>query len=285
MKVLVLGASGMLGFAVYNRFSSDPKFETWGTLRNSKNLQYFQASQFSRIICDVNVLSQDDLVSVLSKVRPEIVINCVGLIKQYSHAGSPLVALPINSIFPHRLLSLCDLLGARLIHISTDCVFSGRKGMYVETDTSDAEDIYGKSKYIGELHGARNAITLRTSIVGHELGSALSLVDWFLSQKNSVNGYANAIFSGLPTVELADVIKDYVLPRVDLHGLYHVSADPIDKLSLLKIISSVYGHSIDIKRDESVCVDRSLDSSLFRREVGYTPPGWEDLIKKMYDYR
>ncbi len=203
MKILVLGITGMLGSAVFKAFSQDSQYDVWGTLRSSAALNRFPASDSERILTGVDVLDQDSLVSVLTKVRPDVVVNCVGLIKQLADANDPLTALPTNALLPHRLARLCSLAGARLIHISTDCVFSGRIGGYLESDLSDAEDLYGKSKYIGELHDLPNAITLRTSIIGHELNSSHSLVDWFLSQEGSVRGFSQAIFSGLPTAELA----------------------------------------------------------------------------------
>ena len=230
----------------------------------------------------VDVLDQDALVEVLAKLRPGVVINCVGLIKQLADAKDPLTALPINAMLPHRLVRLCMLAGARLIHVSTDCVFSGRKGAYLESDPSDAEDLYGKSKYIGELHDQPNAITLRTSIIGHELGSSYALVDWFLSQKAGVKGYSRAIFSGLPTVELARVMKDFVVPLPQLNGLYHVAAEPIAKLDLLQLVASQYGKEIEIRPDDALVINRSLDGTRFREATGYVAPAWPELIRLMH---
>ncbi|AZO91458.1 NAD(P)-dependent oxidoreductase [Stutzerimonas stutzeri] len=281
MKVLVLGVTGMLGSTVFRQFHGNPHYEVWGTLRNPGGARYFSEDMHSSLISNVDVLDQDSLVSVLARVKPDVVINCVGLIKQLADAKDPLSALPINAMLPHRIAKLCTLSGSRLIHISTDCVFSGRKGMYTEEDISDAEDLYGKSKYIGELHDELNAITLRTSIIGHELGSQYSLVDWFLSQNAPVKGYEKAIFSGLPTAELARVIRDYVIPNPGLHGLYHVSVAPIDKLSLLKMVAKVYEKEIDIIADSQVSIDRSLNSSKFQAATGYVPPSWLELVKSM----
>jgi len=281
MKVLVLGVTGMLGSTLFRYLSADTQFQVWGTLRSPAGSKHFSSDTHSRLISHIDVLDSDDLVSVMEQVRPEVVINCVGLIKQLADAKDPLTALPINAMFPHRLAKLCALAGARLVHISTDCVFSGRKGMYTEQDVSDAEDLYGKSKFIGELHDASHAVTLRTSIIGHELQSSESLIDWFLSQKESTKGYQKAVFSGLPTIELARVIKEYVIPRPELSGLYHVSVEPVDKLSLLKLVAEVYHKEIDIVPDDRVCIDRSLDSSRFQQATGYIPPLWPELVKSM----
>jgi dTDP-4-dehydrorhamnose reductase len=283
MKILVLGATGMLGSTVFKTLCRDPRYQTWGTVRGRENARFFSARERSQIVSGLDVLDDYSILAVLSKIRPDIIINCIGLIKQIAISDDPLSVLPINSILPHRLLKFCELSGAKLIQVSTDCVFSGRNGMYVEQDISDANDLYGKSKYIGEINDSPSALTLRTSIIGHELNSSNSLIDWFLSQQNNVKGYTNAIFSGLPTIELAGVIADYVLPNTGLTGLYHVSADPIDKYSLLKMVANTYGKSIDIDPDKSVEIDRSLNSTKFRSMTGYAPPSWNVLIQRMHD--
>ena len=189
-------------------------------------------------------------------------------------------AVPINTLLPHRVQRLAEIAGARLVHISTDCVFSGAKGNYLETDKADAADVYGLSKYLGEV-AAPNAVTLRTSIIGHELASANGLVEWFLAQEQGIKGFTKAIFSGLPTVELARVVRDFVLPRPEITGLYHVSADRIAKYDLLRLVGHVYGHDIPIEPDASLIIDRSLNSDRFRSATGYAPPSWPDLIEAM----
>ncbi|MBU1281941.1 MAG: SDR family oxidoreductase [Gammaproteobacteria bacterium] len=282
MRILVLGVTGMLGQAVFRAFAADASHETWGTLRSSGALRHFPQDSHVRLLCGVDVLDQDALVAVLGNVKPNVVINCVGLIKQLADAKDPLTALPINAMLPHRLARLCELAGARLIHVSTDCVFSGRKGLYAESDLSDAEDLYGKSKYIGELHDLPHAITLRTSIIGHELGSAYALVDWFLAQQGEVRGFTKAIFSGLPTVELARVMKDFVVPHPKLSGLYHVAAEPIDKFRLLSLVATQYAKQIGIRPDDALVIDRSLDGSRFAQATGYLAPEWPELIRRMH---
>lgn len=282
MRVLVLGVTGMLGHAVFKAFAGDPHHEAWGTLRDASARRFFDAVNHPHLVAGVDALDHDAMTAVMIRVRPEIVINCVGLVKQLAAANDPLLALPINAILPHKLARLCALVGARLIHMSTDCVFSGRKGGYCETDVSDAEDVYGKSKFIGELRDVPNAITLRSSIIGHELNSSKGLLEWFLSQRDQVNGYANAVFSGLPAVELARAMRDFIVPHTKLSGLYHVSATPIVKLELLKLIANVYGKDIDIVPDSRMAVDRSLNSERFTRATGYVAPGWPELITLMH---
>ncbi|MBI4535706.1 MAG: SDR family oxidoreductase [Ignavibacteriae bacterium] len=285
MRVLILGVTGMLGNAVFKVFTKDSRHEVWGTLRNERGRRFFAEADHARLISGIDVLDQDALVALMNDVRSEVVINCAGLIKQLAIASDPLIALPINAMFPHRLAGLCGLLGSRLIQLSSDCVYSGRKGGYQEVDPSDAEDLYGKSKFIGELHDYSHAITLRTSGIGHELNSNHGLLEWFLSQREQVKGYAKAIYSGLPSVEVARVIKDFVLPHPELSGLYHVSAKPIAKLDLLKMVANVYGKDIKIIPDDDLVIDRSLISERFTQATGYVAPEWPELIALMHSYR
>lgn len=282
-KVLVLGTTGMLGNAVFRFLSRSPGFSAIGTARTSGALRYLPEDLRGLVKVGIDVNNPDSLLELISAVRPTVVINCIGLIKQLAEADDPLEVLPINSILPHRLAHLCKLADARLVHVSTDCVFSGRRGMYVESDVSDAEDLYGKSKYIGEVDYP-HSVTLRTSIIGHELNSANGLIGWFLNQEGQVKGYGSAIFSGLPTVELARVIRDYVIPNPSMRGLCHVSVEPISKFDLLRLVADVYGKKIDIDRDDQLVIDRSLDSTRFRTLTGYSPPAWPELIQQMKSF-
>jgi dTDP-4-dehydrorhamnose reductase len=271
----------MLGSAVFKLFIENGDFELTGTLRSESTKQFFPVEWHQNIISGIDILDDDALTRVVESVKPDVVINCVGLIKQLAVANDPLIVLPVNSMYPHRLAAICESIGARLIHISTDCVFDGSKGNYVESDRSDATDLYGQSKYIGELHDKPNAITLRTSIIGHELNSRAALIEWFLSQSGSIKGFKRAIFSGLPTVELARVMMDYVIPRPGLYGLYHVSAAPISKFDLLSLVAKIYGKKIEIIPESEFIIDRSLNSERFQTETGYSAPDWPVLVEGM----
>jgi len=283
LKVLILGASGMLGNAAVRILRENQNLEVFGTVRSNTTPQIFsQGAQ--TIITGFDVSNHDSLVKILARLKPQVVINCIGLIKQLAEVDDPLVALPINAMLPHQLANLCAVAGARLIHVSTDCVFSGTKGNYAETDTSDATDLYGKSKYLGEV-SYPHTITLRTSIIGHELQSAHGLIGWFLSQNQQCKGYKKAIFSGLPTVALAQVIRDIVIPNTDLSGVYHVAAEPISKYDLLSLVADIYGRSIEILPDSNLVIDRSLDAEKFKIATGYTAPKWPELIKLMHYYQ
>lgn len=282
-KVLVLGASGMLGNAVYRYFGNHTSHDVVGVVRSARSVSSIFGEVRGQIVEGGDVENLDALVRIFDSHRPTIVINCVGLVKQLDDAKNPLAAIPINSVLPHRLARLCSLSNARLIHLSTDCVFSGGKGLYTESDLPDARDVYGLTKLLGEVDYP-NALTLRTSIIGHELSGAHSLISWFLAQESKVRGFSKAIFSGFPTVEIARIIDTYVIPQPELSGLYHLSAEPIDKFSLLELVAKTYKKAIRIDEDRSLVIDRSLDSSRFRVATGFQPDDWPTLVKRMHDF-
>ena len=284
MKILVVGASGMIGSTVLRVMSENKDWEVFGTIRSPSAKHFFPTSIAERLLNGVDVEYPDALKKVLDAIRPNVVINCAGLTKHKPEADDPLISVPINTLMPHRLAGLCKLVGARLVHVSTDCVFSGETGGYTETDFTDARDLYGKSKAMGEVYYP-HTITLRTSTIGHELQTKHGLLDWFLSKERGCKGYTRAVFSGLPTVIFAQVIRDVVIPNVELSGLYHVAAKPINKFELLKMISSVYGKSIKIVADDMLVIDRSLNAASFGKATGYVTPEWEDMIKLMYTYK
>jgi dTDP-4-dehydrorhamnose reductase len=284
MKVLVFGASGMIGSAMFRVLSAKKGWQVWGTLRSDEAKRFFSGDQQDKLVAGVDVEKHDALVRIFARVKPDVMVNCIGLTKHHKEAEDPQMALPLNALLPHRMADLCAVAGARLIHVSTDCVFAGTKGNYGEADAPDAGDVYGKSKHLGEVDYP-HAITLRTSTIGHELQSAYGLLDWFLSQEGCCKGYTRAVFSGLPTVVFAQVVRDVVIPHTELSGLYHVAAKPIDKFSLLKMIADVYGKVIDIVPDDKLAIDRSLDSERFRLATGYAAPEWHELIETMYAYK
>ena len=282
MNVLVFGASGMIGSAMFRVLSSTKEWQVWGTLRSDEAKRFFTADQQDKLATGVDVEKHDALVRMFARVKPDVVVNCIGLTKHHKEAEDPQLALPLNALLPHRMADLCAVAAARLIHVSTDCVFAGAKGNYTESDAPDAGDVYGKSKHLGEVNYP-HAITLRTSTIGHELHSAYGLLEWFLSQQGSCKGFSRAIFSGLPNTEFARIVRDVVIPRPDLHGLYHVSADPIGKFELLKLIAKVYDKQIDIIQDDEFIIDRSLTSERFNQATGYRAPAWPELIRSMYE--
>jgi len=282
-KVLILGGAGMLGHTLFRYLSEDSSLDVFATVRSAKELSgWLSAERMKKVHRGVDIHQTESLLKVFAEVKPDLVVNCIGIIKQVPEAKDPLTMINANALFPHRIALLCGAVSARMIHVSTDCVFDGAKGGYSESDFSDATDLYGRTKLLGEV-AYSHCVTLRTSIIGHELKGSYGLVEWFLSQKEKVSGYRRVIYSGLPTVELARIIRDYVIPNPEMTGLYHVSSNPISKYELLKFIKVQYAKPIEIEPEDSYRLDRSLDSSLFRSRTGYNPPTWKELVREMHN--
>ena len=281
MRVLILGGCGMLGHKLC-QVASD-RMETTATVRETRPAA--KALGFPRQIQVLGGVKATDPASVeraVDSTRPDVVVNCIGIVKQSPLAQDAIASITVNALFPHQLACICRKSGARLIHLSTDCVFSGRKGHYVEDDASDAEDLYGRSKFLGET-GEPDAITLRTSMIGRELHGANGLVEWFLSQKGrSIRGFRRSIFSGFTTMALSKIILDVVIPHPALTGVWHVAAEPISKYELLSIINDAYDLGVAIEADGAVVCDRSLDGERFRRATGLVSPSWKAMIEEMY---
>ncbi len=278
--MLVLGAHGMLGSEVARFLSHDERYQVYASTQRDTP-PVLLAEHAVEIIPNIDALNESNIVSALLRAQPDVVINCIGAIKQKPVAHDQARAIALNAMLPHRLADLTRLARARLVHVSTDCVFSGRSGAYTETDPPDALDLYGITKYLGEVN-AQHALTLRTSIIGHEVGTRHGLVEWFLSSQETVKGFSKAFFSGLPTVEFARLLADHVLPNSDVSGLFHLSSEPISKLELLQLIKKEYGVQTEIEPDNSVSIDRSLNSTRFRERFKYIPPSWPDLIRSMH---
>ena len=281
MRVLVLGGTGMLGFQLLKSgLKSDIEF--FAIVRN-KNLMCEKMPSFPLD----NIFEIDDinnfkvLSEILDLINPEFVINAIGIVKQSNFAKNHTVNIEINSLLPHKLADLCESRQIRLIHISTDCVFDGGKGNYSLSDTSNAKDLYGRSKYLGEIDYG-NHITLRTSIIGHEIsGNNYGLLDWFLNSKNQVNGYYKAIFSGLTTLELSKILINVVLNKDSPSGLFQVASEPLDKLHRLELIKKVYKKDIEILPSDEIVIDRSLDGSHFNKIFKYKVSAWGLMIEEL----
>jgi dTDP-4-dehydrorhamnose reductase len=281
-RVLVIGAGGMLGHKLCQVLGG--RFETWATARNERPVhRSVGLANKGRLLTGVEVTSFETVVSACHTVQPDVIINAVGIVKQLDAAKDPVASVEVNALFPHRLSRLCREGGIRLVHISTDCVFSGRGGMYTEEDLPDPIDTYGTTKLTGEVLDGE-ALTIRTSIIGRELDTNHGLVEWFLSNTGgSVKGFTRAVFSGFPTLVLADIIGDIIESHADLSGVYHVAAEPIDKYGLLCLLREAYNVHVEIEPDDAVHVDRSLDGTTFRETTGFAPASWPDLVKVMAD--
>ena len=280
MKILILGGSGMLGHRLWMNLRKN--HEVWVTVRGEHN-PFPHISEFPEefIRYRVDGLMFEEITRALASIQPDLVINCIGLIKQMGHlARDPLFSIQLNSLLPHRISLICRAAKIRMIHVSTDCVFSGKKGNYLEDDQSDAEDLYGRSKFLGEVCYP-HCVTLRTSIIGMELKNHLGLIEWFLAQNGTIKGFTKAIYTGFTTDEISRIINDYVIPNQDLHGLYQVSSDPISKYDLLMMAKTAFNKNIEIIPDEDFFSDRSLNSIKFRNFANYQPPSWQSMVDEM----
>lgn len=277
MRILILGASGMLGHMLFAELLRRG-LDVWGSARTPFACR---EEWCERLRFGLDARDEASAADVIAEVAPHVVINAVGLVRQLPEGRQPLPCLMVNAVFPWRLQALCAEKGIRLIHYSTDCVFDGLKGSpYVEDDPSTAGDIYGRSKFLGEVV-AENALTVRTSIIGPELRGKHSLLEWFLAQEGPVKGYTGSLYTGLPTSEQARVLAEYILPDMSLKGLYHVSAAPITKYDLLRLINTAYCKDSDITPFANPLEDKRLSGEKFREATGYTPPAWPELVEAM----
>ncbi len=279
MKFLILGGDGMLGHQLLKTLGGGHDVRV--TLRQSMP-RYEPYGLFNRenSFADVDARLLPRLEEIIARFRPQAIVNCVGLVKQRDDTKDVIANLELNALLPHRLAELCRGTGARLIQVSTDCVFSGRRGMYREDDVADAEDTYGRTKLLGEVTGP-NCLTLRTSIVGRELARKRGLLEWFLAQQQTVKGFKKAIFSGFSTAEFSGIIRMLLERFPDASGLYHVSSEPIDKYTLLHLFRERFKKTIEIVPDDTFVIDRSLDSSKFRETFGYMPPSWRKMAGEL----
>jgi dTDP-4-dehydrorhamnose reductase len=279
-RLLVVGGGGMLGHKVWQL--ARERFDTWATVRAvTPAMRAIGLGDPAHTCVDVDVFDFPSVDAALDRVKPDAVINCVGVVKQLAGAKDPVQSITINSLFPHQLARACAARRARLVHISTDCVFDGSRGQRRQTETPDAPDLYGRSKALGEVVGA-GCLTIRTSIIGRELQGASGLVEWFLSRRGgSADGYRHAVFSGFTTAELANIVFRVLEQHPGLEGLYHVSAAPIDKLALLELLNEAFAAHVSVTPRDEPHIDRSLDSTAFRAATGYEPPTWADMVRDL----
>jgi dTDP-4-dehydrorhamnose reductase len=285
MKILIVGATGMLGYSLFKNLNDITSLDVYGTVRNFQGKEIYFEGCDEKIFKDIDVNHLESIEGVIVKLKPAVIINCIGLIKQHDRSKQHIEAISINSLLPHQLARFCDKYKCKLIHFSTDCIFDGKNGGYTENDFPNAIDLYGRSKALGEVDYPPH-LTLRTSIIGHELSASVSLIDWFLSQENKTKGFSKAIFSGLPTCVIAQLLVDKILPRFDLSGVYQLSASPINKLTLLKLVAETYHKKIEIVESTTLEIDRSLNSEKLRTALNLNIPPWDILISDMYnDYK
>jgi dTDP-4-dehydrorhamnose reductase len=282
MSILVLGATGLLGNAMFRVLSQHGDQPVFGTIRDPAVRQFFIPELGKQLLIVGDFEEEGQLTALIDSVRPRVVVNCVALGKSLWH--DPVKMISVFARLPRRLAHLCRLRGVRLIQISSDGVFRGTTGGYTEDDLPDANDLYGIAKMLGEVD-CSGAITLRTSIIGHEIQSKSGLLEWFLSQGEECRCHTKAIFSGFPAVVLAQIVCEVVLPRPNLHGIYHVATRPISKFDLLQLVAQRYRSSTRLVPDDKVAIDRSLCADRFAFATGYAPPEWPVLIDTMHSYK
>ncbi len=269
----------MLGHKLVQSFGNE--FDVFASVRSERNtLVEIGLIKEDRLLTGLDVINYKDVDRVIKEVRPDVIVNAVGVIKHRKSAETVL-SIQINSLLPHQLAKTAGEIGAKLITFSTDCVFDGQKGDYVETDPTNALDVYGKSKAMGELL-EEHCLTVRTSIIGRELNNSASLVEWFIANKNGkVKGFRKAIYTGLTTIAAARALIQIIKEYPKLSGIYHVSSDKINKWELLNLINMSFSLGIDIEPDDEFVIDRSLRSDKFRDETGFEPLSWPLMIEEM----
>lgn len=285
MRIIILGSTGLLGNTISKYFFNREKFETFAVLRDHSKIKLFNEKYHQNFLVIDDILDFVDTERKLKNIKADILINCLGITNKYKSMNANQLEnfININSLIPYRLQRICYEMGTRLIHFSTDCIFSGERGFYSENDIPDPPDIYGRSKLLGELD-FENTLTIRKSVIGHELVSKRGLLEWFLDQENFVEGYKNVIFSGITVLELANLIEKYIIPRNDLRGILNISGESISKFDLLKILADVYNKKIKIIPNESIKINRTLNGSQFDKLTGYKVNSWPLLIKSMFEF-
>lgn len=270
MRILILGGTGMIGHRLWLELSKN--FDTFATVRTEspfdlphvKGVDFYDMASIRRALCEV---------------KPDFVINCAGIIKQLGDASNYIKSIHMNAMLPHLLAEECKKVGARLLQFGTDCAFDGRKGMYLDDEPGNATDLYGRTKYLGEIANESHVVTVRTSVIGRELSSQSGLVEWFLSQSGKeIKGFSNAIYTGFPVKTFASIIKDFIIPN-DFSGVYNISSNPISKYDLLQLVNEVFDAKISIVKDDTFYMDRSLDSTKFRDKFGFRPQSWESMVQ------
>ncbi len=280
MRLVILGGTGMLGHTLWEHLSR--RFpDTYTTIRKGIE-DYGNDSLFGSagVIEHIDGIDFNELEGALRVINPDVILNCIGLTKRREHPKNPVPSILLNALFPHKLAKLTAELQSKLIHFSTDCVFDGRTGHYSDDAPTNAIDLYGRTKALGEVRGS-HILTLRSSFIGKELCKATELLEWFLSQKTVIRGFKNAIYTGLTTLELCRVIEKLLLDYPDASGLYNLSSEPINKFDLLKLIGEKMHHDVEIIPDETFHCDRSLDSTRFRKEFHFTPPAWTTMVEEL----
>lgn len=283
-RVLLLGGSGMLGHKLLHVLHR--RFNIFATCRSEDSMQRCHTAlpgwPVDHLLPGIDAMNFPAVRDVIENLAPSVVVNCIGVVKQSDVIGQAIPSIELNALLPHQLAQLCSARSIRLIHFSTDCVFSGRQGNYSESDLPDPGDLYGRSKLLGELDQP-GCLTLRTSIVGWELEHHRSLLGWFASQRGQrIQGYRKAIFTGLSTAALACLVGELIERWPQLHGVYHAASTTISKFDLLsRLQTALHWEDIDIQPNDSFACDRSLNAARLHQATGWTAPPWSVMIRNL----
>lgn len=261
------------------------EFDVVGTVRRLPAwLDRRPAERNRPIATNIDATDLAGLAAFLDDHKPDVVLNCIGIVKQLAEARDPIKSIEINALFPHLLARLCADRGARLIHFSTDCVFAGTGGPYRQDAVSDARDLYGRSKYLGEVGEMQNALTIRSSIIGHEFDNKTGLMEWILTQKGrTASGFAQALYTGVTTIEMAKTVERLIKEFPSMWGVWQFSSPQINKFDLVRLVNEVYSLGIDVRRDDEFFCDRRLDGTLFERETGIVSGSWDEMVRAQYE--
>jgi dTDP-4-dehydrorhamnose reductase len=281
MRILILGVSGLIGHKLLQELSLD--FEVFGTLRRNK-IEYGDLALFDgeNIIENIDILDFESLTKVFRAINPEVILNCIGITKRKIDINYPALAISINAYFPHKLASWAKEYQKRVIHFSTDCVFDGKIGNYNEESLTTAEDIYGRTKALGEIN-YNHTLTIRSSFIGQELFNKTELLDWFLAQNGKkIYGFKNTFYSGVSTIFMAQLVKNIILNFPELSGVYQLAPEkPISKFDLLNIAKYAFNVNVEIMPDEANIHRPTLDASKLKNKINLVVPSWHKMMNEL----
>ena len=278
MKVLILGSDGMIGHKIAQ--SLNDECELILSSRKSISLDTIGVKRGKILFHD---LITDNLDSMLKKIFPDLIINCAGITTRRGVKDNIQNTRLLNSDIPHKLDSWANLNSKKLIHFSTDCVFSGSRGNYLDNDISDANDTYGKTKAAGEVNSF-NTLTIRCSMIGRELYNFTELFEWLVKNKNkNIDGYSKVFYSGITTVRMGKIISKIIKEDINLTGIYNISSIPISKFDLLHKLSNAFGLNVDITENKNIKSNKVLNSKKFTEITGIKTPDWDDLISEFVE--
>ena len=282
MKILILGGNGMIGHKMYQTISKIHK-DTWVTLRKSlTSYSYSEIYNPEKVIDNIDLINFQTISNQLNKINPDIVVNACGITIRRGIETLKSNSIILNSALPHFLNEWVTSNNKRLIHFSTDCVFTGAKGDYIDNDNKDASDLYGSTKSMGEVIDSKFAITLRGSMIGSELENKTELFEWFLKQKNKkIKGFNKVIYSGITTTKMAEIVLKLIDQFPNLSGVYNISSKPISKFELLKLWNNLFDINANIEIDNSYTSNKNLISDNFYRTISMEQPDWVELSSQL----